>query len=100
MTREEHRQITEFFNRALHGKDGAPPAPMDFEADAIIRALFVRNPEAAYRITMLAVAQARELEMLRGQAEAAQCRKTWLARLFRKHPPAKPTAIRRVNAPS
>ncbi len=100
MTREEHRQITEFFTLALHGKDVGPPAPMDFEAEAIIRALFVRNPEAVYRITMLAVAQARELQMLRGQVEAAQCRKTWLARLFRKRPRAKPTAIRGVNARS
>ena len=28
---------------------------MDLEADAIIRALFVRNPDAAYRITVLAM---------------------------------------------
>jgi len=39
---------------------------MDVEADAIIRALFVRNPEAAYRITMLAMVQAETLAERRG----------------------------------
>ena len=38
---------------------------MDLEADAIIRALFVRNPEAAYRITKLAMTLESELEALR-----------------------------------
>lgn len=51
MTREEHQAIIAFVDRTL---GGAQP-PMDVEADAIIRALFVRNPDAAYRMTMLAM---------------------------------------------
>ncbi len=31
---------------------------MDIEADAIIRALFKRNPDTAYRVTMLAMSLA------------------------------------------
>jgi hypothetical protein len=51
VTRDEHKAIIEFIERTVNG---AQP-PMDVEADAIIRALFKRNPDAAYRITMLAM---------------------------------------------
>jgi hypothetical protein len=61
MNRDEQKHITEFIERAVKGQPDSPLQPMDIEADAIIRALFVRNPEAAYRITMLAIAQARDL---------------------------------------
>lgn len=53
---------------------------MDIEADAIIRALFKRNPDAAYRITMLAMSltgpppNARPADMPR--------QKGWLGGLF------------------
>lgn len=61
MNREEQKQISEFIEQAVKSDPGSPLPPMDVEADAIIRALFVRNPEAAYRITMLAMEQARAL---------------------------------------
>ena len=51
MTREEHKAIIDFIERTVNG---AQP-PMDVEADAIIRALFKRNPDAAYRMTTLAM---------------------------------------------
>jgi hypothetical protein len=65
MNREEQKQILGFIERALTSDRGAPLPPMDLEADAIIRALFVRNPEAAYRITKLAMTLESELEALR-----------------------------------
>ncbi|WP_299959998.1 hypothetical protein [Acidocella sp.] len=54
VTREEHTAIIEFIGRAVGGEQ----PPMDVEADAIIRALFKRNPDAAYRVTMMAMALA------------------------------------------
>jgi hypothetical protein len=58
MTHDEHRAILAFIE---HNVGGVQP-PMDVEADAIIRALFVRNPDAAYRITMLAISLAPPVE--------------------------------------
>ncbi len=78
VTNEEHKAIIEFVNRTVGGEQ----PPMDVEADAIIRALFVRNPDAAYRMTMLAMrlaAAARAAE----PAETAR-RKHWLAALFER----------------
>jgi len=46
--------IKAFIERAVAG--GQPD--VDVEADAIIRALFKRNPEAAYRVTRLAMSLA------------------------------------------
>jgi hypothetical protein len=55
---------------------------MDVEADAIIRALFKRNPDAAYRVTMMAIslsaAPAAEQKVERPR------HKGWLAALFDK----------------
>jgi hypothetical protein len=51
VTRDEHKAIIEFIERTVNGVQ----PPMDIEADAIIRALFKRNPDAAYRMTMLAM---------------------------------------------
>ncbi|MDR3521393.1 MAG: hypothetical protein P4L54_07240 [Acidocella sp.] len=83
MNRDEHKQIIEFIEHATAGSvvDGGP---VDIEADAIIRALFVRNPDAAYRVTMLAMNQARELGRMRTQPEsmAAPARKGLIARMF------------------
>jgi hypothetical protein len=55
---------------------------MDIEADAIIRALFARNPDAAYRITMLAMALSDAQAKL--QSARANGNKGWLAGLFGK----------------
>jgi hypothetical protein len=64
MTRDEQKQILALIDRAVGENSCVPARPMDVEADAIIRALFVRNPEAAYRVTMLAITQEREIEAL------------------------------------
>jgi hypothetical protein len=87
VTREEQKTIIEFVCRAVNGANETAPPPMDIEADAIIRALFVRNPEAAYRVTMLAINMASELETLR-QRSAAPARFHWLSRFFK--PEAEP----------
>lgn len=88
MNRDEQKLILALVDRAVNGTPAAPTGPMDIEADAIIRALFVRNPEAAYRVTMLAIAQAQELEAL--QVAVASPDRTvahgFLARLFSKRP--------------
>lgn len=49
---QEHQSILSFLDNALHE---SVVEPLDLEADAIIRAYFKRNPEAAYRITKLAM---------------------------------------------
>jgi hypothetical protein len=86
MNRDEQKQILALVDRAVNGTPASPVRPMDVEADAIIRALFVRNPEAAYRVTMLAIAQAQELEAL--QLAPAAPNQTvaqgFLARLFKR----------------
>ncbi len=70
---------------------GGIQPPIDIEADAIIRALFARNPDAAYRITKLAMAlsdaQAAKTESFDlPRRNALGYPKTWLAGLFgRKH---------------
>jgi hypothetical protein len=61
MTRDQQKSITEFVVRTAHCCE----SELDVEADAIIRALFVRNPDAAYRMTMLAMAQEQELSARR-----------------------------------
>lgn len=95
MTRDEHRDIIAFIDGAVRQDDET--APLDVEADAIIRALFVRNPEAAYRITKLAMAQQDDLSRLR--AELAEMRSTaqqhWLLRLLRK--PERPARSPRLD---
>jgi len=84
VTRDEHQDIIAFIDEAVRQDDSA--APLDVEADAIIRALFVRNPEAAYRVTKLAMAQRGELERMRTElADArADAGKSWLSRLLTK----------------
>jgi hypothetical protein len=98
LTREEQKTITEFLHRAVHGAQGGALPPMDIEADAIIRALFVRNPEAAYRITMLAIGQARELDARHAELAETHSRmsESWFCRLFRKTPDKRP--MQRVGA--
>ncbi len=55
---------------------------MDVEADAIIRALFVRNPDAAYRVTMLAMSLLASAETQR--APDLPRHKGWFSTLFDK----------------
>jgi hypothetical protein len=84
MNRDEQRQIIALIDRALrHGASSA--GAVDIEADVIIRALFVRHPEAAYRVTKLAIAQSEEIERLRAVvADAARVRRFgWLTRFFK-----------------
>jgi hypothetical protein len=51
VTLQEHKTILAFLDHVL----GGPQEPLDVEADAIIRAYFKRNPDAAYRVTKLAM---------------------------------------------
>jgi hypothetical protein len=64
---------------------GAQP-PIDVEADAIIRALFKRNPDLAYRMTMLAMSLSPPAEVLPEveQLPVGSPRRGWLAGLFEK----------------
>ncbi len=84
MTRDEQKAITEFVDRAVSGIQ----PPMDIEADAIIRALFARNPDAAYRITKLAMALSNtqlspaDPAAASGGLKAATQQKGWLGGLF------------------
>ena len=82
MTRDEHRDIIAFIAETVRQDDATEQAPLDVEADAIIRALFVRNPDAAYWVTKLAMAQRETVAQLKLElAEAkAQSSKHWLAR--------------------
>lgn len=84
MNRDEQKQILALIDRAVNGTPSSPIRPMDVEADAIIRALFVRNPEAAYRVTMLAIAQAQDIETLQVALAASDqtVAQGFLARLF------------------
>jgi hypothetical protein len=78
VTREQHKAILAFFDDVA---GGAQP-PMDVEADAIIRAMFVRNPDAAYRITMLAMALSQPPAAAPAAAQPA--RRSWLSGLFER----------------
>jgi len=56
--------------------------PMDIEADAIVRALFKRNPDAAYRMTALAMSLSAQVAAVTPAASPRP--KSWLAGLFDK----------------
>lgn len=58
VTHEEHMSILDFLGRLM----GGPQEAVDIEADAIIRAFFKRNPDAAYRVTKLAMSLAADPE--------------------------------------
>ncbi|MDE2318366.1 MAG: hypothetical protein KGK02_01550 [Rhodospirillales bacterium] len=51
VTRQEHQNILTFLETVLKSAH----RPIDLEADAIIRAYLKRNPDAAYRLTMMAM---------------------------------------------
>lgn len=84
VTREEHTAIIEFIGRAVGGEQ----PQMDVEADAIIRALFKRNPDAAYRVTMLAMAMEAPSGGVKPVARTRY--KGWLATLFDRREPVRP----------
>ncbi|MDE2238846.1 MAG: hypothetical protein KGJ73_02820 [Rhodospirillales bacterium] len=76
MTRQEHKNILAFLNDVLKGTH----APLDLEADAIIRAYLKRNPDAAYRLTMLAMELSHTAQM---PAQSKPTRRGWLPMLLR-----------------
>ena len=87
MTHDEQKAITAFVVSVA----AISEPQLDVEADAIIRALFVRNPEAAYRITMLAMAQQASLAAALPDAAATPAetrRQGWLANVLKRPDPA------------
>ncbi len=87
MTREEHMDILAFFDRVMHSADAA----VDVEADAIIRAMFKRNPDAAYHVTKLAMELAAQPAQASPQAATpTQTGKPrqWFASLLHRNPHA------------
>jgi hypothetical protein len=76
MTREEHKAILALLEQCVD----AGQQPVDVEADAIIRAFFVRNPEAAYRVTMLALSGHEPA----AEAEIPVRRRSWLSAILEK----------------
>lgn len=78
MDLQEHKAILTFLDHMLRE---AAEEPLDLEADAIIRAYFKRNPEAAYRITKFAMATG-QLSVT-ALPDAVSRRRRWLP-LFRE----------------
>jgi hypothetical protein len=78
VTRDQHKAIIAFINAVTGGEQ----PPMDVEADAIIRALFVRNPDAAYRVTVLAMSLLASAEAQRPPDLPRH--KGWFSTLFDK----------------
>ena len=60
---------------------GGDQEPVDVEADAIIRAFLKRQPEAAYRVTKLAMARALQPAPVAVQLSPAKPR-NWLSTLL------------------
>lgn len=63
---------------------GGGQEPVDVEADAIIRAFFKRNPDAAYRVTKLAMALAARAQKPAAQNGAPPKPRNWLAALLER----------------
>lgn len=81
VTREEHQAILSFIGETVGGN----LSPIDVEADAIIRAYFKRNPDAAYRMTKLAMAlaaQARQDQTCPTATARQKRHRHWLTTLF------------------
>ena len=76
MTREQHKAILALLEHSVE----ADQEPVDVEADAIIRAFFVRNPDAAYRVTMLALAGHEPAAAV----ETPVRRRSWLSAMLEK----------------
>jgi hypothetical protein len=79
VTHEEHMSILAFLGRLMGGTHGA----VDVEADAIIRAFFKRNPDAAYHVTKLAMALSAQPAELAVRAPAPKPR-NWFAALLER----------------
>ena len=79
MTHEEHMSILAFLGRLM----GGGQETIDVEADAIIRAFFKRNPDAAYRVTKLAMALATQPEPRAVQPPPSKSR-NWFAALLER----------------
>lgn len=91
MTREEHMDILAFFDRVINSADVA----VDVEADAIIRAMFKRNPDAAYHVTKLAMELAAQPAPLPAQPSTPEAApkhagkpRQWFASLLHRNPHA------------
>ncbi len=97
MTRDEHRNIIAFIDGAVRQDGAVAQMPLDVEADAIIRALFVRNPEAPFRVTQLAMAQREEISKLRTELAEAKstAARNWLFRLLNR--PVRQQTARRLD---
>ncbi len=80
MTHEEHMSILAFLGRLM----GDAQESVDIEADAIIRAFFKRNPDAAYHMTKLAMKLAAQPEQLAVQAVPVKSRNWFTALLERR----------------
>ncbi|MGE4481381.1 hypothetical protein [Acidocella sp.] len=73
MTLQEHKTILAFLEHVA----GSAQEPLDVEADAIIRAYFKRNPDAAYRMTKFAMALAMPVQAGKADEQEPK-RRRWL----------------------
>jgi hypothetical protein len=71
--------ILAFLGRLMGGQQES----VDVEADAIIRAFFKLNPDAAYRVTKLAMALAAQPEQMAAPA-APQKPRNWFSALLER----------------
>jgi hypothetical protein len=81
VTREQHIAILDFLNSTLSGD----LAPLDVEADAIIRAYLKRHPDAAYYLTMRAMACS--APVVQGKT-GPRAQRSWLSGIFERRQPA------------
>jgi hypothetical protein len=72
--------ILAFLGRLMGGVEES----VDVEADAIIRAFFKRNPDAAYHVTKLAMSLAAQPQQVTVQAPAPKPRNWFTALLERR----------------
>lgn len=79
VTHEEHMSILAFLGRLM----GGTREEVDVEADAIIRAFFKRNPDAAYHVTKLAMALTVQAEHVTVQPSPPKSR-NWFAALLER----------------
>lgn len=75
----EHKAILTFLDTTLRN---AAAEELDLEADAIIRAYFKRHPEAAYRVTKLAMKQADSSDPTPGAPAENAPPRSWVRLLF------------------
>ena len=80
VTHEEHMSILAFLGRLM----GGAKESIDVEADAIIRAFFKRNPDAAYHAIKLAMSLSAQPEKLAVQPPARKSRNWFTALLERR----------------